>query len=235
MDTKAKEGPEYAIGSLRDLSHAGDNYRTYEGASAIEAEITNTLAQGPGRGPARCGQLQRPRQAARGDRPREPGKAREPGGGLRLTQVVHGVLKANEGAQRRTGAQKLFAIALDGLLEARKRKSSPFHIQRVAAIAICALCEEDEGLFISLSSIAAKPEKAFEIKETQEGTWQPTTIMTKMAPGPSKRPLDDPDVQLELMKSRHPPIINWTMHLDEVYRHEMIPGKRAYNVRISAA
>ncbi len=129
-------------------------------------------------------------------------------------------------------AQRLFAIALDGLLEARKRKDSLLHVQCVVVIAICALCEEDEDLFISLGFIAAKLKRAFEIKETQEGIWQLTAIMNKMAPGSSKKLLTDPDVQMELMKSRHSPIINWTMHLDEMYRCEMIPGKRAYRVRI---
>lgn len=99
-------------------------------------------------------------------------------------------------------------------------------------IAICALCGEKEDLFTSLSFIAAKLKGAFEIKETQGGIWQQTAIINKMAPGSSKRLLADPDVQTELMKSRHSPIINWTMHLDEMYRREMIPGKRVNKVRI---
>lgn len=102
----------------------------------------------------------------------------------------------------------------------------------MVVIAICALCEEDENLFISPGFIAAKLKRAFEIKETQEGIWQLTSIMNKIASGSSKRLLADPGAQMELMKSRHSPTINWMMHLDEMYRHEMITGKRAYMVRI---
>lgn len=38
---------EHAIGSLQDLSYAGDDYKAYETASTIGAEITNALAKGP--------------------------------------------------------------------------------------------------------------------------------------------------------------------------------------------
>ncbi len=94
------------------------------------------------------------------------------------------------------------------------------------------MCAGNEELFRSLGYIFAKLKRAFEIKASQEGIRQLISIMNKMAPGSSRRLLADPDVQMELMKSRHSSIINWTMHLDEMYRHEMIPGKRAYKVRI---
>jgi hypothetical protein len=38
---------ERAIGTLQDLSYAGDDYKAYETASAISAEITKALAKGP--------------------------------------------------------------------------------------------------------------------------------------------------------------------------------------------
>lgn len=56
--------------------------------------------------------------------------------------------------------------------------------------------------------------------------------MNKMAPGSSKELLTDLNAQMEAMKSRHSPIIDWTMHLNEMYRHGMIPGKRVYKIRI---
>ena len=63
---------------------------------------------------------------------RSPARARGSSGtsgGRRLAQVVHGAVKADEEARRRTSTLKLFAIALDGLLEARKRKNSLSHVQ----------------------------------------------------------------------------------------------------------
>lgn len=223
---------ERAIGSLQDLSYAGDDYKAYETASAIGAEITNALAKGPvedRRAVASFNGLVTQHEAIVRENPEKLGNQAVVAISLKWFMELSRLTREPVGER---GTQKLFAIALDGLLEARKRKNSLFHVQCVVVIAICALCEEDEDLFISLGFIAAKLKRAFEIKETQEGIWQLTAIMNKMAPGSSKRLLADPDVQMELMKSRHSPIINWTMHLDEMYRHEMIPGKRAYRVKI---
>ena len=109
---------------------------------------------------------------------------------------------------------------------------SLFHVQCVVVIAICALCKGNEDLFTSLGFIVAKLKKAFGIKLNQEGIWQLTSIMNKMAPGSPGRLFADPDEQMKRMESRNSPIIGWTINLDEMYQRQMIPRKKAYAVMV---
>ena len=223
---------ESAVGALQDLNYAGDGYKAYETASAIGAEVTNALAKGAveeGCDTASFNRLVKQHETIVREHPEQLGNQAVVAVSLRWFMELSRLERA---PMESRSPLRLLKIAFNGLSEARKRKNSLFHVQCVAVIAICAMCAGNEELFRSLGYIFAKLKRAFEIKASQEGIRQLISIMNKMAPGSSRRLLADPDVQMELMKSRHSSIINWTMHLDEMYRHEMIPGKRAYKVRI---
>ena len=56
--------------------------------------------------------------------------------------------------------------------------------------------------------------------------------MNKMAPGSPGRLFADLDEQMKRMESRNSPIIGWTINLDEMYRRQMIPRKKAYAVMV---
>lgn len=42
----------------------------------------------------------------------------------------------------------------------------------------------------------------------------------------------NPDEQMKRMESWNSPIIGWTINLDEMYRRQMIPRKKAYAVMV---
>lgn len=223
---------ESAVGALQDLNYAGDGYKAYETASAIGAEVTNALAKGAveeGRDTASFNRLVKQHETIVREHPEQLGNQAVVAVSLRWFMELSRLER--EPVESRSPLT-LLKIAFDGLLKARRRKNSLFHVQCVAVIAICAMCGRNEDLFRALCYIFAKLKRAFEVKASQEGIRQLISIMNKMAPGSSRELLADPDVQMELMKSRHSSIINWTMHLDEMYQHEMVPGKRAYKVRI---
>ena len=223
---------EYAIGSLQELRFASDDYKAYEMASAIGAEITNALAKGSiedRRAITQFNNLVKQHEALVEKYPEKLGNQAVVAISLKWFMELSRLIRKPAGERC---ARKLFSIALEGLQEARRRKNSLFHIQCVVVIAICALCEERRDLFLSLGFIITKLKNAFEIKNTQEGIWQLISIMDKMAPGSSKTLLADPKYQMELMKNGNSPIIHWTTALDEQYLRKMIPGKRAYEVEI---
>lgn len=223
---------ESAVGALQDLNYAGDGYKAYETASAIGAEATNALAKGSvedGRAVASFNRLVKQHETIVRKHPVQLGNQAVVAVSLRWFMELS---RLEREPMESRSPLALLKIAFDGLLEARRRKNSLFHVQCVAVIAICAMCGRNEELFRALCYIFAKLKRAFEIKASQEGIRQLTSIMNKMAPGSSRELLADPDAQMELMKSNRSSIINWTMHLDGMYRLQMIPNKKAYKVAI---
>lgn len=160
---------EHAIGSLQDLSYAGDDYKAYETASAIGAEIANAHAKGPVEDSRAVVSFKGPVREHEEIVRKNPEKLENQAVVAVSLKWFMELSRLTREPVRERDTQRLFAIALDGLLEARRRKNSLFHVQCVVVIAICALCGEKEDLFTSLSLIAAKLKRAFEIKETQEG------------------------------------------------------------------
>lgn len=223
---------EYAVGALQDLNYAGDDYKAYETASAIGAEVTNALAKGSvgdGRAVASFNKLVKQHETIVRKHPVQLGNQAVVAVSLRWFMELS---RLEREPMESRSPLALLKIAFDGLLEARRRKNSLFHVQCVAVIAICAMCGRNEELFRALCYIFAKLKRAFEIKASQEGIRQLISIMNKMAPGSSGELLADPDAQMELMQSNGSSIINWTMHLDGMYRLQMIPNKKAYKVML---
>lgn len=223
---------ESAVGALQDLDYVGDDYKIYETASAIGAEITNALARGSigdERAVASFNRLVQQHETTVREHPEQLGNQAVVAISLRWFVELSRLEREPMGSR---SPLTLLRIAFDGLQEARRRKNSLFHIQCVAVIAICAMCADNENLFRALGHIFGKLKRAFMIKASQEGVRQLISIMNKMAPGSSKELLADPDAQMELMKSEHSPIVNWTMHLDEMYRLQMHPYRKVYKVMI---
>ena len=223
---------ESAVGALQDLNYAGDDYKAYETASAIGAEVTNALAKGSvgdGHAVTSFNRLVKQHETIVRKHPVQLGNQAVVAVSLRWFMELS---RLEREPMESRSPLTLLKIAFDGLLEARRRKNSLFHVQCVAVIAICAMCGRNEELFRALCYIFAKLKRAFEVKASQEGIRQLISIMNKMAPGSSRELLADPDAQMELMKSNRSSIINWTMHLDGMYRLQMIPNKKAYKVTI---
>lgn len=223
---------ESAVGALQDLDYAGDDYKTYETASAIGAEVTNALARGPvgdERAVASFNRLVKQHETTVRDHPEQLGNQAVVAISLRWFVELSRLEREPMGSR---SPLTLLGIAFDGLQEARRRRNSLFHIQCVAVIAICAMCAGNEDLLRALGYIFGKLKRAFKIKASQEGIRQLIFIMNKMAPGSSKELLADPDTQMELMRSEHSPIVNWTMRLDEMYRLQMHRYRKVYKVMI---
>ncbi len=225
---------ESAVGALQDLDYAGDDYKTYETASAIGAEVTNALARGPvgdERAVASFNRLVKQHETTVREHPEQLGNQAVVAVSLRWFVELSRLEREPMGSR---SPLTLLGIAFDGLQEARRRRNSLFHIQCVAVIAICAMCAGNEDLLRALGYIFAKLKRAFEVKASQEGIRQLISIMNKMAPGSSRELLADPDAQMKLMQSNGSSVINWTLHLDGMYRLQMIPNKKAYKVMLES-
>lgn len=223
---------ERAIHSLQDLDYADDNYKRYETASAIGAEITNSLAKGAiedDRTAERFNSLIKQHKGMIDKHPEQLGNQAVVVISLKWFMELSRLAK---NPKDKRSSQELFKATLDGFAEARRRKNSLFHIQCIVVFAICALVKGNEDLFLSLGFLASRLKESLNISNAQEGIRQLTAIMDAMSPGSSKKLLRNPDDQMKLITSRNSPIINWTMNLDEAYQRRMAPGKKAYEVAI---
>lgn len=221
-----------ALDSLQGLEYASDEYKAYETASAIGAEVTNALARGPIYDPstASCFKgLVAEHARLMDEYPAQLGNQGVVAVSLRWFMELS-VLAGKPNAERNPHA--LLSIAVDGLETAREKKNSLFHIQCVIVLAICAACVGDEGLFTALGIVARKLMTAFGVNSSQEGIWQLFSALEAMYPDSTKKLLNSPDDQLRRLETIRPSLLPWANKLDVMYQKEMSPAKRAYKVPI---
>lgn len=221
-----------ALGALQEFEYASDDYKAYETASAIGAEMTNALVRGPVQDSATLQLFKSLVDEHRStiDRHRET-LANQKVVAVSLEWFMELSDLAGKPMCNRN-PQALLRIALNGLSTAKEQGNSLFHIQCVMVLAICALRSGNADLFTALSTIVGKLMGAFEINGFQEGVRQLLSITDTLRKGASNALLADPDQQLEKMKRNGSVLLGWTKNLEAEYRKEAVPRMRAYNVPI---